>query len=159
MCWEIALLTSHMTSTEEDNDTCTRNHTQSTSWHFDGSPSCLGGSSHGWVPVNTHSTPVPTSEGRLWVAQQHYPTPQFRQHGCVRQHRLFGIVSFLNCLICHFRFLVSWIGSTFVCTFLFFCFRQRVSFLVVLIVAVCCVCRTLCVVFLSGLCFEFVAFL
>ena len=25
----------------------------------DGSPSCLGGSSHRWVPVNTHRTPVP----------------------------------------------------------------------------------------------------
>ena len=36
-------------------------------------PSCLGGSSHGWVPVNTHSTSVPTSVGRLRVAQQHYP--------------------------------------------------------------------------------------
>ena len=30
-----------------------------TSWRSDGSPSCLGGSSHRWVPVNTHSTPVP----------------------------------------------------------------------------------------------------
>ena len=25
--------------------------------------------SHGWVPVDTLSTPVPSSEGRLWVAQ------------------------------------------------------------------------------------------
>ena len=29
------------------------------------------GSSHGWVPVDTHSTPVPTTVGRLWVAQNH----------------------------------------------------------------------------------------
>ena len=42
----------------------------SKSWRSDGSPSCLGGSSHGWVPVKTHSTPVPTSVGRLWVAHQ-----------------------------------------------------------------------------------------
>ena len=27
------------------------------------------GTSHGWVPVDTYSTPVPTSVGRLWVAQ------------------------------------------------------------------------------------------
>ena len=42
--------------------------TQCTSWRFDGSPSCLGGSSHGWVSVNTHSAPVPGTPGRLWVA-------------------------------------------------------------------------------------------
>ena len=33
------------------------------SWRSDGSPSCLGGSSHRWVLVKTHSTPVPTSVG------------------------------------------------------------------------------------------------
>ena len=35
--------------------------------------SCLAGSSHGWVPVKTHSTPVPTSVGKLgcWPALQH----------------------------------------------------------------------------------------
>ena len=27
------------------------------------------GASHGWVPVDTHSTPVSSSEGRLWVAR------------------------------------------------------------------------------------------
>ena len=48
----------------------------STSWRSDGSPSCLGGSSHGWVPVKTHSTPVPTSVVRLWVAHQHSNTQQ-----------------------------------------------------------------------------------
>ena len=31
-------------------------------------PFCLGGGLHGWVPVDTHSTPVPTALGRLWVA-------------------------------------------------------------------------------------------
>ena len=31
-------------------------------------PSCLGGGPHGWVPVDTHSTPVLTSVRRLWVA-------------------------------------------------------------------------------------------
>ena len=51
-----------------------RKHSQpSTSWRLDGSPSYLGGTSHGWVPVSTHSTPVPTTVGRLWVAQQQYP--------------------------------------------------------------------------------------
>ena len=48
----------------------------STSWRSDGSPSCLGGSSHGWVPVKTHSTPVPTSVGRLRVAHQLHNTQQ-----------------------------------------------------------------------------------
>ena len=46
--------------------------TQCKSWRTDGSPSCLGGSSHGCVPVETHSTPVPTSVGRLWVAHQQH---------------------------------------------------------------------------------------
>ena len=32
-------------------------------------PSCLGGGPHGWVPVDTHSTPVLPSGRRLWVAQ------------------------------------------------------------------------------------------
>ena len=55
------------TISHENNNHRTSIHA-STSWRSDGSPSCLGGSSHGWVPVNTHSIPVPTSVGRLWVA-------------------------------------------------------------------------------------------
>ena len=47
-----------------------RNH--NTSWRSDGSPSCLGGSSHGRFPVNTHSTPVLPKGRRLWVAQQQH---------------------------------------------------------------------------------------
>ena len=39
-----------------------------------GSPPCLGRG--GWVPVKTHSTPVPTSVGRLWVAHQLHNTQQ-----------------------------------------------------------------------------------
>ena len=41
-------------------------------------PSCLGGGPHGWVPVDTHSTPVLTSVRRLWVAcvVQEPNTPQ-----------------------------------------------------------------------------------
>ena len=31
----------------------------------------------GGFPVNTHSTPVPTTVGRLWVAQQHCPHHNF----------------------------------------------------------------------------------
>ena len=31
-------------------------------------PPCLGGASHGCVPVETHSTPVLPTVGRLWVA-------------------------------------------------------------------------------------------
>ena len=48
----------------------------STSWRSDGPPSCLGGSSHGWVPVKTHSAPVPTSVERLWLAHLHSNTQQ-----------------------------------------------------------------------------------
>ena len=46
------------------------------SWRYDSSPSCLGGSSHGWVPVKTHSTPVPTSVERLWVVHQLHNTQE-----------------------------------------------------------------------------------
>ena len=40
--------------------------------------SCLDGEPHGWVPVDTHSTPVLTSVRRLWVAYvvQEPSTPQ-----------------------------------------------------------------------------------
>ena len=41
----------------------------STSWRLDVPPPYLGGASHGWVPVNTHGTPVLTSVRRLWVVQ------------------------------------------------------------------------------------------
>ena len=46
---------------------------------LDGSPSCLGGSSHGWVPVKTHSTTVPTSVGRLWVAHKFHYTHESKK--------------------------------------------------------------------------------
>ena len=46
-----------------------------TSWRSDVPPPCLGGASHGWVPVNTHSTPVPNSVKRSWVNQ---PRPRAR---------------------------------------------------------------------------------
>ena len=39
----------------------------STGWRSDVPPPCLCGASHGWVPVNTHGTPVLTSVRRLWV--------------------------------------------------------------------------------------------
>ena len=39
-------------------------------------PFCLGGSSDGWVPVKTQSTPVPTSVERVWVAHQLHNTQQ-----------------------------------------------------------------------------------
>ena len=59
--------TSLTTTISHDNNHRTGKHA-STSWRSDGSPSCLGVSSHRWVPVKTHSTPVPTSVRRLWVA-------------------------------------------------------------------------------------------
>ena len=40
------------------------------SWRSDVPPHpAWRGASHGWVPVVTHSTPVPTPVGRLWVAR------------------------------------------------------------------------------------------
>ena len=68
--------TSLTTTISHDNNNHRTSKHASTSWRSDGSPSCLGGSSHGWVPVKTHSTPVPTSVGRLWVAHWHSNTQQ-----------------------------------------------------------------------------------
>ena len=52
---------------------CTSHHNTPTStaraWRSDVPPLCLGGASHGWVPVNTHGILVLTSVRRLWVAQ------------------------------------------------------------------------------------------
>ena len=47
--------TSLTTTISHDNNHRTSKHA-STSWRSDGSPSCLGGSSHGWVPVKTQCT-------------------------------------------------------------------------------------------------------
>ena len=55
--WRVSL-TSHMTTTEQDNDTSTRNHAKH--------------------EVNTHSTPVPTMVGRLWGGPTALST--FNQH-------------------------------------------------------------------------------
>ena len=42
-----------------------------TSWRFADPPPCLGGSSHRWVPVNTHSAPVPLRRDAVgWLTSQ-----------------------------------------------------------------------------------------
>ena len=41
--------------------------TQRTSWRIVDPPPCLGGSTHRWVPVDTHSTPVPERDGCGWL--------------------------------------------------------------------------------------------
>ena len=48
-----------------------------TSCRSDGSPPCLGGSSHGWVPVDSHSTPCSRKGGGCWwfTAQKHNMSP------------------------------------------------------------------------------------
>ena len=61
---------------QHDNNNHRTSKHASKSWRSDGSPSCLAGSSHGWVAVKTHSTPVPTSVERLWVAHQLHNTQQ-----------------------------------------------------------------------------------
>ena len=73
---KIVRYTSLTTTISHDNNNHRTSKHASTSWRSDGSPSCLGGSSHGWVPVRTHSTPVPASVGRLWVAHQLHNTQQ-----------------------------------------------------------------------------------
>ena len=89
----------------------------STSWRSDGSPSCLGGSSHGWVPVNPHSTPVPTSVGRLWVAhQQHTSVTTQRAHMTTRGGHCFLFFSFV------FFFFFSFFFFFFFCRGLKICF-------------------------------------
>ena len=35
-------------------------------WRIVDPPPCLGGSTHRWVPVDTHSTPVPERDGCGW---------------------------------------------------------------------------------------------
>ena len=39
------------------------------------------GVSHRWVPVKTHSTPVPSKDGRLWVAHKGLNNEPTKQHG------------------------------------------------------------------------------
>ena len=61
---------------------CTSSHTmqstQGTSWRSGDRPPCLG-------PVNTHSTPVPSMNGRLWVG--HSPTTSTTQDVSCQQFR------------------------------------------------------------------------
>ena len=42
--------------------------------------------SHGWVPVNAHSTPVPGLPGRLWVAHRPSTTAHHRHTARAQQH-------------------------------------------------------------------------
>ena len=46
-------------------------------WRIVDPPPCLGGSTHRWVPVDTHSTPVPERDGCVaHVIRQHSSTVQ-----------------------------------------------------------------------------------
>ena len=69
----INVLTAYSTDRVRDAPQHTDQH--GTSWRSDVPPPCLGGAPHGWVPVNTHGTPVLTSVRRPWVAQ-----PRSRAH-------------------------------------------------------------------------------
>ena len=42
---------------------------------LDPPPSCLGGGPHGWVPVDTHSTPVPSSTGEAVGGLSNFTSP------------------------------------------------------------------------------------
>ena len=75
--------TSLTTTISHDNNNHRTSKHASTSWRSDGSPSCLGGSSHGWVPVKTHSTPVPLRWGGcglLTGTPTHNNEPKKTQH-------------------------------------------------------------------------------
>ena len=56
-----------------DSDTSTSNPRKARAGALMAHISCMGGSSHGWVPVDTHSTPVLITVRRLWLA--HLPHP------------------------------------------------------------------------------------
>ena len=66
------------TMSHDNNNHRTSKHA-SRSWRSDCSPSCLGGSSHGWVPVKTHCTPVPTC-GLLTNSTTHNNESKKTQH-------------------------------------------------------------------------------
>ena len=81
--------TSLTATISHDNNNHRRSKHASKSWRSGGSPSCLGGSSHVWVPVRTHSTLVPTSVRRLWVAHQlHHTTMSQRKLNMVAEQVL-----------------------------------------------------------------------
>ena len=60
------------------------------------------GASDGWVPVKTHSTPVPSSEGRLWVARHSNTAPHkmspnsYRQSSCTSVRIIMEIVTLVD---------------------------------------------------------------
>ena len=101
--------TSLSTTISHDNNNHRTSKHASKSWRSGGSPSCLGGSSHGWVPVKTHSTPVPTSVGRLGcsLAPQHTPMSPRKRNTittvCQNIHVLhFSIFVILNIVLLFF---------------------------------------------------------
>ena len=85
------------TTVSHDNNNHRTSKHASTSWRFDGSPSCLGGSSQGEgggevVPVKTHSTPVPTSVEKAvgWSLALQHTTMSPRKHNTLpTPHPLF----------------------------------------------------------------------
>ena len=59
-------------------------------------PSCLDGGPHGWVPVDTHSTPVLTSVRRLWVAYVVYEPNTPQEHAQLAHFFHFSIFHFFS---------------------------------------------------------------
>ena len=105
--------------------------------------SCLDGASHGWVPVNTHSTPVPGTPGRLWVAhqqQQDMSPVRDRAHKAHRVKRYFDVFhfsflsfySFFHILhyILHFFPFFNYSNFFFIFHFLYFSFFYVFHFFV-----------------------------
>ena len=76
-CWQTSKVCGKITTTNKH----ANNHANNahTSWLCCLHHPAWMEASHGWVPVDTHSTPVPTTVGRPWGAQNHtspiLPTP------------------------------------------------------------------------------------
>ena len=106
--------------------------THCTSWRSDGSPPCLGESSHRWVPVNTHSTPVPLRREAVGGSAQTHNTRQ-RQTMSPDLYPLRPVYAIAGK---HYRI------SPFSFFFFFFLFLFSFSFVIVLrflgLIVVCC---------------------
>ena len=85
-----------------------------------GAPPCLGGSTHRWVPVDTHSTPVPERDGCGWLITTHKAQHTVQKHGKHFLHFLNFKLFYIFCTFLHFRFFRCFTLFTFFLQFLHF---------------------------------------
>ena len=101
--------------------------TQGTSWRSGDPPPCLGGTSHWWVPVNTHSTQYTgaiTTGGCGWLGTNHKHSTGFLMLRIQANFSFFFFtVFFFFCfLFSFFCFLFSFLSFLFLFSFFFFPF-------------------------------------